>query len=169
MNKNLVKEIFVPVSEYPHITEDASVKDAFFVLKKSFEEGKGYRSILVMDKKKQLKGTLSLGDLIRAVEPRFLKATKPDSYQGISAEYPALSLIWQESFSDRCREEAKKQVKEAITAIEAAVSLNDPIAKAAYLLVITNNRILPVIDNDNVVGVVRLLDIFNEIASVVLE
>ena len=169
MNGKLVKEISVPISDYPNIRDGASVKDAFLILKNNFEKGKGYRSILVMDERNQLKGSLSLVDLIKAVEPQFLKITKPDAYQGISMEYPALSLIWQELFSKECKEEAKKPVKRVMSPVQATVTLEDPIAKAAYLLIMTNSRILPVLDKDKVIGVVRLVDVFKEIADVVLQ
>jgi CBS domain-containing protein len=169
MNGKLVKEILVPISDYPNIGDGASVKDAFLILKNNFEKGKGYRSILVLDERNQLKGVLSLADLIKAVEPQFLKVTKPDAYQGISVGYPALSLIWQELFSEECKEEAKKPVKEVMAPVQATVTLEDPIAKAAYLLIMTNSRVLPVLDKDKVIGVVRLVDVFKEITDVVLQ
>ncbi len=169
MNNKLVKEIFVPILEYPHIKESTSVKEAFRVLRKSFEDGKGYRSILVVNDKNQLKGLLAMSDLIQAVEPRFLKVVKPDTYQGPPLEYPALTLIWQELFSEGCKKEAKKPVKEVMNPVHSTITLEDSIAKAAYLLIMTNARVLPVIDKERVIGVVRLVDIFNEIARIVLE
>jgi len=169
MNGKLVKEILVPISDYPNIRDGASVKDAFLLLKNNFEKGKGYRSILVVDEKNQLKGLVAMRDLIQAVEPRFLKASKPDAYQGLSPEYPALSLIWQELFSEECKEEAKKAVKEVMAPVQATVTLEDPIAKAAYLLIMTNSHILPILDKDKVIGVVRLVDVFKEITDVVFQ
>lgn len=169
MNNKLVKEICVPISEYPHIKESVSVKEAFRILRKSFEEGRGYRTILVIDEKNQLKGLLAMNDLIQAVEPRFLKVMKPDAFQGPPLEYPALTLIWQELFSERCKEEAKKPVKEVMNPVKSSITLEDSIAKAAYLLIMTNAHVLPVIDKERVTGVVRLVDIFNEIARIVLK
>jgi CBS domain-containing protein len=168
MNNKKARELMVPISEYPHIRENATIKDAFYILRKNFEEGRGYRSILVVNDKEQLKGVIGLSDLIRAVEPGFLKI-KSDAYQGLSPEDPALTVIWQEMFSEKCRQEAEKPVNEAMTHLHAAVSLDDSIAKVAYLLVMTKSGILPVLDNEKkVIGVVRLVDVFNEIADVVL-
>lgn len=169
LNSKKVRDMMVPVTDYPHILNNASVRDAFFVLKKNFEEGRGYRTILVIDEKNQLKGLLAMHDLIHAVEPRFLKVMKPDTYQGSPLEYPALTLIWQELFSERCKEEAKKPVKEVMNSVYSTITLEDSIAKAAYLLIMSNAHVLPVIDKERVIGVVRLVDIFNEIARIVLE
>lgn len=167
MNNKKAGELMVPISEYPHIGENAAIKDAFSILRKNFEEGMGYRSVLVLNEKEQLKGVIGLSDLIRAVEPGFLKV-KSVTYQGVSPEYPALTVIWQEMFSEKCREEAGKPVKEVMTPVHAAVTLEDSIAKVAYLLIMTKSRILPVLDKEKVIGVVRLVDVFNEIADVVL-
>ncbi|MBI4653828.1 MAG: CBS domain-containing protein [Nitrospirae bacterium] len=169
LNNKKVKDLMVSISDYPHMKQDDSVKDAFFILRKNFKEGRGYRSILVLNEENQLRGLLSMRDLIRAVEPRFLKMSQPPSYQGPTQEYPALTLIWQELFSKECKEEARKPVKDIMTPVKPAVTPDDPIAKVVYLMVETNSRVIPVIDNDKVVGVVRLVDVFNEIASVVLE
>lgn len=167
LNNKKVNEIVVPISEYPHIKETMSVRDAFFMLKDNFEKGKGYRSILVLDEKNQLKGTLSMRDLIQGVEPKFLKISSTH-YQGPSLGYPALTLIWQELFSNQCKEEAKKPVKEIMIPAQANVTLEDSIAKASYLMITTNAHILPVLDKNKVIGVVRLVDIFKEIADIVL-
>ena len=168
MNKS-VREIFVPIAEYPHMEEDDLVRDAFRILKENFERGKGYRTVLVLNKKNQLRGGVSLADLIRAVEPGFLKTAKPDAYQGISIEEPELALIWQEAFSDQCKKEAGRPVKEIVVPIEAAVSADDSLSKAAYLMIRHQLRVIPVVDKDVVIGVVRLVDVFNEIAKIVLE
>jgi CBS domain-containing protein len=168
-NSKHVRELMVPISDYPNIKYDASVRDAFAVLRRNFQEGKGYRTILVLDEKNQLKGLLSLGDMIRAVEPRFLKMAQPPAYQGLTQEYPTLTLIWQELFSKECREEARKPIKDIMAPIKATVSTDDSIAKVAYLMITTYSPVIPVLDNDKVIGVVRLVDIFNEIAGIVLE
>ncbi len=169
LNSKHIRELMVPISDYPNIKYDASVKDAFAILRRNFKEGKGYRTILVLDEKNQLKGFLSLGDLIQAVEPRFLKMAKPPAYQGLAQEYPALTLIWQELFSKECREEARKPVKDVMAPIKATVTTDDSIAKVSYLMITTDSHVIPVLEKDKVVGVIRLVDVFNEIAGVVLE
>ncbi|MDI6801903.1 MAG: CBS domain-containing protein [Thermodesulfovibrionales bacterium] len=164
-----VGQLFVAISDYPHINENGFVKDAFQILRKNFQEGKGYRRILVLDGENRLKGLLGVADLVKAAAPGFLKASKPDAFQGLQIDYPALSLIWQELFSEKCKEETKKPVKEAMQKIGATVSMDDPVAKAAYVMITANTPVLPVMDAGKVVGVIRLQDVFNEIADVILQ
>ncbi len=167
INNKKAGDLLVPISGYPHISEDASVKEAFLILRHNFEGGAGYRSILVLNEKDQLKGVLGLRDLIRAIEPQFLKAIPPQ-YQGAAPEYPALTLIWQELFSTQSKEAAQKPVRHIMTPVKATVSLDDSVAKIAYLILLTNSNILPVVDKGRAVGVVRLVDVFNEIAKEIL-
>ncbi len=49
------------------------------------------------------------------------------------------------------------------------LSIEDPIAKAAYLMVKLNIRVLPVQENNKVVGVIRMVDIFKDIARLILD
>jgi len=48
------------------------------------------------------------------------------------------------------------------------VKLSDPITLAAYFMVIHNTSMLPVVDDNRVVGVVRVIDVFNEASKAVL-
>ncbi|MEN3039497.1 MAG: CBS domain-containing protein [Candidatus Kryptonium sp.] len=163
-----VKDLMVPLKEYPSVKENQNLKEAFIILRKNFEEGKGYRSILVVDDKNQLRGVLSMIDLIKAVEPRFLKLSKPAGYQGLIQDDSTLSILWEDLFLEECQKVAQKPIKEILMPIKATVTPNDSLTKAAFLLVSTDSRILPVIDDGKIIGVIRLVDIFKEITDIVL-
>ena len=162
------------IAEYPHIQLDAAIKDAFSILKKSYKEGCGFRTILVMDEENHLKGVLTLRDMIRAVVPGFLKEKEsPRSglqpYMPADQDYPALLLIWEEDFAGKCRKEAEKTVGEVMTKIEKTVKLDDAVSRCAYLMVKHDLIIIPVIDDGKALGVVRQVDVFKEITNMVLE
>jgi predicted transcriptional regulator len=173
MNHKLVKDIFMPINEYPHIKDDSSISDAFSILDDSYKEGCGFRTILVLDGQDRLKGVLTLRDMIRAVVPGFLKKSTASRsgfqpYQPVEQDYPSLLLIWQEDFPGKCRKEAKKSVGEVMTQIEETVTLDDPVAKCAYQIIKSDLIIIPVIDQGKAVGVVRLVDVFKEISDIIV-
>lgn len=168
--KKEIQELFVPISEYPHIGPDATLGEAFTLLyRRSIEEKKGYRAVLVVEDDGHLKGILTMKGMIRALGPGFLKSKLPQKgfqpYQGLETEFPALAHLWQDQFSEQCRVEAKAQVKEIMSKVKEPVRTTDPIAKAAYLMILRDTVVLPVVDNGTVVGVVRLVDIFEEMAK----
>ncbi|MDH3527076.1 MAG: CBS domain-containing protein [Gammaproteobacteria bacterium] len=167
-----VRDFYVPITDYPHIPASASICDAIQMMHNSLSEGHKYRTILVTDANQHLQGYLSLRDLTRAVGPKFLRKEAPDykghqPFQGISDDFTALSLIWQEGFTLKILEEARKPVSGVLTLIKNTVSLNDPFAKCAYLLLVEDVLILPVVEDNKVIGVVRLVDIFERFADTV--
>jgi predicted transcriptional regulator len=166
----LARDFMVPIDDYPHITASSSICDAMSLMHSSLAEAHKYRTILVTDEDQHLLGYLSLRDLIRSVGPGYLSKEAPDykghqPFQGISTDLSALSLIWQEGFTVKIREEAKKPVKEMMTLIERTVSPEDQFAKCIYLMLVQNELIIPVVENDRVIGVIRLVDIFELIAE----
>jgi CBS domain-containing protein len=168
------RDLYVPIEKYPHITEDAPVSDAMALMHRALVECTQYRTILVTDRDRHLRGYLSLRDLIRAVGPDFLRKKEP-SYRGnqpfqfIPQDFTALSLIWQEGFTLKVKEAIKKPVNQVMTLVGETVSFADPFAKCLYLMLARDLAIVPVIEGEQVVGAVRLVDLFERIAQATLE
>lgn len=166
----LARDFMVPIEEYPHIEASSSICDAMLMMHSNLAEAHKYRTILVTDEKQHLLGYLSLRDLIRAVGPRYLRKEAPDykghqPFRGIPSDLSALSLIWQEGFTVKIREEARKSVGDMMTLIENTASPEDPFAKCIYLMLMQDELIIPVEDSDKVIGVIRMVDIFELIAG----
>ena len=169
-----VKDVYIKIDDYPNISLNAPMGNAFHMMHHVLEDKTKFRTILVLDDDDHLKGYLSLRDLIRAVGPDYLHKTRPDvkghqPFEGISQDLTALSLIWQEGFTLKMHDELKKPVSEYMTLIEDCVSLEDPIAKCLYLMLFRDVLVLPVVEEGRVAGVIRLVDIFERIADNVEE
>lgn len=165
-----VRDFFIPMTDYPHIDSSSAVCKAIVLMHSSLSEGNKYRTILVTDEHQRLMGYLSLRDLIRAVGPRYLRKKSPQikghqPFQLMDQDFTALSLIWQEGFTDKIREEAKQPVSEVMTLVDKTVTMDDPFAKCVYLMLAQDVLILPVVEDDRVLGVVRLVDAFDLIAD----
>ncbi len=165
-----VRDFHIPIKDYPHIDASSSVCKAMVLMHSSLTEGQKYRTILVTDEQQHLMGYLSLRDLIRAVGPPYLRKKAPQikghqPFQLVEQDFTALSLIWQEGFTDKIREEAKRPVAEVMTLVDRTVKLDDPFAKCVYLMLTQDVLILPVVEDEKVLGVVRLVDAFDLIAD----
>lgn len=173
IENHLVKDIYVKIDDYPNILESSPIGNAFYMMHSVLEDKHKYRSILVLDDNSHLKGYLSLRDLIRAVGPDYLHKVHPDvkghqpfNFEGLGQNLSALSLLWQEGFSvQQLQTEAKKPVSEYMTLMNEQVSLNDPVAKCLYLMLVKDLLMLPVVENEEVVGVIRLVDVFECLAQ----
>ncbi|MDH5472679.1 MAG: CBS domain-containing protein [Gammaproteobacteria bacterium] len=173
LENHKVKDIYVKIGDYPNISEDIPIGNAFHMMHNVLGDAHKYRSILVLDSGKRLKGYLSLRDLIRAVGPDYLHKKRPDvkghqpfDFVGLNQDLSALSLLWQEGFSvEQLQSEAKKPVSEYMTLIEDQVKLDDPVAKALYLMLVKDILMIPVVEDGIVVGVIRLVDLFECLAE----
>ncbi len=71
-------------------------------------------------------------------------------------------------FGPGLKEASQKPVSEVMSPIKVTVQGNDPIAKALFLMIKENVGMMPVIQDNKVVGMIRLSDLFKEISDMVL-
>ncbi len=167
-----VKDVYLNIDDYPNISQDAPIGHAIHMMHSFLEDQHKYRNILVLDDDDHLKGYLSLRDLIRAVGPDYLrkrepnlKGNQPFNFEGLSQDLTALSSLWEEGFSNKVYDELHKPVSECMTLMEDHVSLKDHIAKCIYIMLANDVLVLPVVEDDRVIGVIRLVDLFERIAD----
>ncbi len=167
----VVKDLMIGIFEYPHIPYWFSLNQAVRIVKVSFISTKKYpepMAILVFDEKYNLLGTLTLKDILRGLEPRFLKpSTKA---QVPEEDESGLSLIWDSLFTKESKELAEKAVSEIMSPAKFFVEPDDPITKAAYLMLHHDLVLLPVLENKKkFVGLVRMIEIFDEISNAIVK
>lgn len=160
-----VKDFMIPLEDYPHIPywftlrqAMAIVREASIKLEGSFEP----RAVLVFDEKYQLVGMLTLRDIIRGLEPRFLTDF------GLIKGDPCLTVLLKDLFGPGLKEASQKQVSEVMSPIRVTVHAEDPIAKALALMILENVGMMPVLQDHKVVGMVRMNELFQEISKIVL-
>lgn len=172
-NATKVRDLMVKITEYPHIPYWLSVRDAISMVHSAYDEASGlgeHRIVLVFDEKYQLQGILTLKNLLTGIEPRFLRKDEKSRFQGLTHEdYASLSALVEGTFSEKCKEEAKKPVSEVMTPIRATVGVDDSVAKAAFVMLQANVGLAPVMDGQKIAGVLRMSDVFNELTKIVLE
>lgn len=163
-----IRDICIPLAEYPHLHDTATLKDAFAVLHDAFATGKRFRHILVLNDKGQLTGILGMRDILRGLFPDYLRTKERPRHEGPIPDFPALTHIWAETCHSQCPTAAAHPVKGFMGTVPDKVGIDDPIAKAVYLLVAHDTSMLPVVDGERLVGVVRMIDVFNEASKMVL-
>jgi len=165
-----VKEIMVDVFDFPHIPYWFSIRQAIGIIKKSLLSGEKCHhpmAVLVFDEKYNLLGTLTPKDILRGLEPRFLKQTT--KAQVHAEDESRLSLLWDTLFNKESKEMSEKPVSEVMTPAKVFVEPDDPITKAAYLMIHNDLVLIPVLENKKkFVGLVRIIETFDEISNAVL-
>ena len=173
MNEKLVQDIMVPVEEYPCIPDTLTLGDAILEMTVQILRKKQLslpRVALVFDEDfSDLRGMLRRRDIMRGLEPRFLGSGPLDYRRKLFdvAIDPNLSELSYDKIIERIRSRSKHLVRDFMIPIKATVEYGDHIMKAISEMVDQNVSLLPVLDDDNVVGVVRSVDVLNEIALIV--
>ncbi|PIS38265.1 MAG: CBS domain-containing protein [Nitrospirae bacterium CG08_land_8_20_14_0_20_52_24] len=166
-NNKAVKDLMIDVFDYPHIPYWFTIRQAIGVIRKSMIEAEkcfNPLAILVFDEKYNLMGTLSLKDILRGLEPTFLSAST--KAQGYAESEETLAIVWDSLFAEGSKTLAEKPVSDIMVPIRGYVGPEDPVTKAAYLMIHQDSMLLPVIENKKIVGIIRIKEVFEEIAGV---
>lgn len=164
--KDLMKDIF----DYPHMPYWFTIKQIIKVIKKSFPTAEVCPYpivILIFDEKYNLLGTVTLRDILRGLEPRFMSS--PEAQIPVEGE-PELSVDWEALYGEESKSLLEKPVSEIMVPATTFVKPDDHITKAAYLMIQQNVVFLPVLeDKRKLVGLVRMIDVFDELTNVLLK
>ena len=174
MKSKCVGEIMIPLDEYPHVPDQFTLAQAIVELELACIDREGRQSLprflIVFDKNNQLAGICRRRDLLRGLEPRFLRGrpgTKAEPPFDVEFD-PNLLDFSPEHMIEDMKRRAQMSVREVMITDVETINYNDNIMKAIYKIVHQDVTCLPVIQNDEVVGVVRTVELFHEIAKQVV-
>ena len=179
---DIVRDLMVPVEEYVTVNQDMTVKEAIQVLNrvrvKYTAAGKNYkpRELIVLNRENQVVGKLSQIEIVMAMEPKYRtekgdEAISHTSSAGLSPELLKSMMqwysLWGESFSDRCQKVVNMTVKECVHSPrrDEFIKETETLETAVHQLVMGRHRSLLVTRDNNITGVLRLSDVFQQIAQ----
>ncbi len=173
MNEMLVRDIMVPLEEYPCIPHTLTLRDAIEemavqILRK--KQASLPRVVLVFDDDfSELLGMLRRRDIMRGLEPKFLVRGSLEYRQklfNVDID-PNLSELTFDKIIAHMRTRATRLVGDFMTPIKATIGYDDHVTTAMCEMVDRNTSLLPVIKDDRIVGVVRSVDVLSEIALII--
>ncbi|MBI5523954.1 MAG: CBS domain-containing protein [Desulfarculus sp.] len=155
-----VRDLTVPLADYPHMPYWATLKEAVVQLTLA-QQGRGpeerRRKVLVFDEAYKLQGVLTQRDILRGIEPQFAR----DLVEGATP-------LWDDLFSASAQQQAKKAIKDFMSPVGTVVQADDGLLKASHVMVMEGVDLVPVMEDNRVLGVVRLDDVFHEISKTIL-
>lgn len=174
METSSLKELMVPLAEYATVSEDADILEAIDALdaaQKAFDPKRyRHRAVIVLNNEDRVVGKLSQHDIIQALEPEYKESKERKSsahnHFGFSRKFiESVSLqynMWDKPLQNLYRKALKQKVKSFMYKptegeyIKVSASMNDTI----HQLIIGKHHSLLVTDGPDIVGVVRLTDVF---------
>jgi CBS domain-containing protein len=177
MKTTKVKDLMVPIAGYATVSAEANLYSAVTALdeaqKKFRQDRYKHRAILVYDENKKIVGKLSQFDVIRGLESGYKKLgdLKGLSHSGFSPDLIRSMIqsysLWAEPLDDICRKGAKIKVRDVMyTPSEGEyVKEEATLAEAIHQLVIGRHQSLLVTRDKDIVGILRLTDVFTEVSD----
>ena len=166
-------DIMIPLECYPHIPHYYTLRQAVDVFKQATimcgEVTSLPRALLVFDDDQELLGIVRRRDILRGLEPKFLRTMPiPHRKQLFEVEVdPDLVILSSGKIAKAVREQAEQKVSEVMQPIVSTVRHDDHLTKVIYKMIHWDLALLPVLKDGNVVGVVRSVDAFHEIAKLI--
>lgn len=176
-----VKELMVPISEYAAVPEGSTLFDAILALEKAQEEFEQkkylHRAILILDKKARVIGKLSQMDVLRALEPRDEDVEGINELgqfgfsrklvQGLRKERRLQGVPLKDLYvrTARLKVEDFMQAPTEGEYVEQDASLDI----AVHQLVLGNHLSLLVTEAAQIVGILRLTDVFGMVLRAMKE
>ncbi len=185
-----VADLMIPIKEYPWVYEWQSLKEAIAKMSEWQIDCDGRKSlpriVLVFDKHDKLKGVVRRRDIMRGLEPSILEEkplrerkrifdfqvetdvaemSKDKWFKGILER----SQLSYEQLVHGIFERANRHVGEVTLSAKVTIEADKHFLKAAYEMVDNNLSLLPVMEGGKVIGVLRSVEVFQEIAHILLD
>ena len=172
-----VSELMVSLDEYATVSDDSTLFEALVALEEAqenIERGRDrHRAMLVLDKRGRIVGKMNLWDVLKGVEPRYRDLTYPrevDAYS-TSLEYARSLLdtygLWKRPLEDICRDAAEIIVRDIMHSLVESEYIEEDatLDQAINQLLLGTHQSLLVTSDGDVVGVLRLSDVFKVICD----
>ncbi len=170
-----VRELMLPLHGYAVVPEDTSMLGALFALdeaNKKRPRGRApFSAVLVVNGKNQIIGKLGHLAFLKGLEPGYKKIGDLESLSrvGWSPEFISSMMdtmrLWKERFPDYVQRARRTAVKKVMHPVTENISVDAPLSEAVHKLVMYQTLSLLVKEGDEVVGILRLADVFNEISE----
>jgi hypothetical protein len=177
MQLKLVKDLMVPLHEYPNVSEQGTLADAVIALDKSQNTLPAgfhpHRAVLVISASGEVIGKIGQLAFLKALEPGYnaLGDLQLLSKSGLSAELiDAMKNnlnFWNDSLENICSRALTIRVKEVMHPFSESVDENASLTEAIHAIVMGQTLSLLVRREQRITGIIRLSDLFSEVTATI--
>lgn len=175
MNQTRVKDIMVPLDDYAVVPPEATLRDAVVALdraQKHVPPGRQpHRAVLVKDKQGRIIGKVGQLAFLKGLEPNYEHSIDTDALEragvgdGLITAMREHTKYFEESLDDVCAHAATTKVGAILQPFEESIDENALLGEAVHKIVQWQRLSLLVTRGEQVVGIVRLSDLFDTIAT----
>jgi CBS domain-containing protein len=175
LDSKRVKDLMLSLSEYAVVPEDATFRDALRTLDQAQRElppgRQPHRAVLVINREGKIVGKAGQLAFLKALEPKYsaLGDLGTLARAGVSRDFVTSIMenlrFWQDSISTNCLRVSAMKIKDFMTPVTECIDEEAPLTEAIHRIVVGQTLSLLVMRHAEVVGILRLSDLFTEIAN----
>jgi CBS domain-containing protein len=183
MKEYKVSDLMVPLAEYATVGDDACLYDAVMALEKAQEKYTykhseyRHRAILVLDKGGKVVGKVSQIDVLRALEPKYAEILEGRGLRGVGFSKKFIKtmlkdyVLFDNPLRDICRKASEQPVRKFMeTPTEGEfIAESSSLDEAIHMFVIGHHQSLLVTRGDDIIGILRLTDVFTAVFHLMKE
>ena len=162
-----VKDLIIPLEQFPHVQSEAPVHEAVGLLF-SHVNGTGrlqYDELLVINSDNQYVGRLTVRGILTCYFPSLFPTGDKQIFAGKQAKFTDLAILMEDSFQGECKRQGALPVRDYMAPPLKSIKANLHPLHAAEIMMAENETCLPVVEDDGLIGLVRLIDLFRTLAS----
>ena len=175
MHDYTIKDLMVPRSEYAVINENSTIYEAVLALEKAQQEFDQtrykHRGMLVENDDHVIIGKVGQLDILRALEPKYEEMKSKDAPGGVSkfgfSKQFLLSMmdtynLFDHPMLDICKNAGVQKISKYMHRLTEGeyIDSNASLDQAIHLLVIGHHQSLLVTEQEKIIGLIRLTDVF---------
>lgn len=155
----------VALEAYPHIYHHCTQREALEVIGNAHIEMHGESSLprilLVFEDDDALVGMIRRRDIMAGLSPRWFfkaEADHPEAVFDVDPDH-TISDVLSDKVVERFRDRSEETIEEYVHPIEHSVEADDTLVRIVRVMVEKEQHMLPVLDNERVIGVVRSVEV----------
>ena len=162
-----VKDLIIPLEQFPHLSNEASVHEAVGLLF-SHVNGSGrlqYDELLVISADNQYVGRLTVRGILTCYFPALFATGDKQIFAGKKEKFSDLAILMEDSFQGECKRQGGLPVRDFMAPPLKSIKASLHPLHAAEIMMTENETCLPVVEDGILIGLVRLIDFFHTLAG----
>lgn len=164
----VVKDLVVPLELFPHLGSEETVHSAVAQLFSHTANGTGklmFDELLVINSQSQYVGRLTIQGILTCFFPTLFDGNQKAIFSGKKEKFTDLAILMEDSFLGECKRQGALPVSQFMVPPLKSIKADMHPLHAAEIMMAENQTCLPVVEDQSLIGVVRLIDIFRTLAS----
>jgi len=164
----VIKDLIIPLELFPHLGSAQSVHEAVGQLFSHTINGSGnllYDELLIINSQSQYVGRLTIRGILTCYFPSLFDGGQKSIFSGKQEKFTDLAILLEDSFQAECKRQGALPVSQFMVPPHKSIKADLHPLHAAEIMMAENETCLPVVEDQALIGVVRLIDLFRALAG----